>query len=311
MKKWFLPLLLVLSMLFSVSAFAADGKLSAVATPSADGKTVQLKLDLTNPGIVATRILVRYDSKVLRLQSAKNGTIFDQSRGMFGQDLTACPYILLWEDSLRTTNITTSGTLCTLSFSVVGKSASGTTTIEIEVDDASTFDVNLTNVNIPDCKVSVKVPTSTATVTPGAPATTTAATTTGTTKAVTTTKTATTTKAVTTTSASVVTSSAVAPTLTASESTAVSVGTESTTGVGTTVPVSNPATDETEEFIVDASLFMAEGGSEPSEDSAYTAFGATDDSPVPKKSFDLRLLWILLILPIAAVVIVIVKKKKS
>ncbi len=153
--KRILPALLAFFILLTLPAHAASGKLTATAAESGDKVTVTVRLD--NPGIVATRIFVRYDSGVLQLTEAKNGEVFPS--GTFGKNVTDNPYTMLWDESLRRDNNTTSGTLCVLTFDIKGGTETGTTSVHIAVDKASTFDVDLNSVTVADGSCSVSVPT--------------------------------------------------------------------------------------------------------------------------------------------------------
>ena len=154
--KRILPVLLAFFVLLTLPVSAAGGKVSATAAES-DGKvTVTVRLD--NPGIIATRILVRYDSAALKLTAAENGEVFPQGNATFGKDISNNPYVMLWDESTRRDNNTTSGTLCTLKFDVTGGSADGKTTVKIGVDKASTLDVDLNEVTIAEGSCSVNVP---------------------------------------------------------------------------------------------------------------------------------------------------------
>ena len=153
--KRILPALLAFFILLTLPAHAASGKLTATAAESGDKVTVTVRLD--NPGIVATRIFVRYDSGVLQLTEAKNGEVFPS--GTFGKNVTDNPYTMLWDESLRRDNNTTSGTLCVLTFDIKGGTETGTTSVHIAVDKAPTFDVALNSVTVADGSCSVSVPT--------------------------------------------------------------------------------------------------------------------------------------------------------
>ena len=154
--KRVLPVLLALLFLLTLPAYAADGKLTATAAESGDKVTVTVRLQ--NPGIIATRIFVRYDPDVLQLTGAQNGEVFQNGNAMFGKDVSVNPYTMLWDDSLRHDNITQSGTLCTVTFTVKNGTESGKTSVRFAVDDSSTFDVDLNDVKIAECSCSVDVP---------------------------------------------------------------------------------------------------------------------------------------------------------
>ena len=141
----------------SLSAAAAD--VPAIAAGNAEGAPGDVvRVDVTlenNPGMVATRIFVEY-APALKLLKAENGEIFPNGNAVFGNDCSADPYTLLWDESLRRDNNTQSGTLCTLTFEILDVAA-GTYPITLTVDARSTFDVDLKEVTIGGCSGSVRV----------------------------------------------------------------------------------------------------------------------------------------------------------
>lgn len=154
--KRILPILLAFLVLLTLPVHARDGKLTVTSAGSGDTVTLTVRLD--NPGIIATRIFVRYDSEVLQLTSAENGEVFPQSNATFGNNISNNPYIILWDQSTRRDNNTTSGTLCTLTFHVIGGTADGKTNVTVTVDKPSTFDVDLHPVTVADGACSIDVP---------------------------------------------------------------------------------------------------------------------------------------------------------
>lgn len=344
--KRILPALLALFILLTLPAYAASGKLTATAAESGDKVTVTVRLD--NPGIVATRIFVRYDSGVLQLTEAKNGEVFPS--GTFGKDVTDNPYTMLWDESLRRDNNTTSGTLCVLTFNIKGGTETGTTSVRIAVDKASTFDVDLNSVTVADGSCSVSVPTVTTkagtaattekttaaakpTLTPSpgttkAPAGTSAATTTQKQPAVTTTKlTAATTKPAAATTKPVASTvgttektsafkmpSEVASAVSAAASSAI----EKASSAAANVPSTAAQSAETKPA-VDPSGTTDPASGETASD-VLTADGTLPTVPEtlqeaisdPAPSANHRgLLWLLLLIPVAVAVVLIVRKKKS
>ena len=338
MKK-ILPALLILFLLLTLPVHAASGRLTAKADAAGDTVTVTVRLD--NPGIIATRIFVRYDPQALRLTDAKNGEVFPNGNAVFGKDLSADPYTMLWDESLRRDNNTTSGTLCTLTFAVVGGSANGTTNVKIAVDKSSTFDVDLNAVTVADgaCDISVPIATTKAnagtavtdTTKPSAPDP--AANTTGTTKktadSTATTKAAQTTKALQTTkpAATTVTPTGTLPkpTITipdktgtpeqtakpsAASTTASAAGAPSTASQGAAAGTASPdetaaAEPATGETIPD----LLTSGTLPESVSETTADAPAE--PEPTRASHRNLLWLLLLIPAAAAIVLVVRKKKA
>lgn len=332
--KRILPILLVLLILLALPAHAASGKLSAKADASGDAVTVTVRLD--NPGIIATRIFVRYDSKALQLKRAENGDVFPQSNATFGRDVSSNPYIILWDQSTRRDNNTTSGTLCTLTFDVVGGTADGKTNVKIAVDKASTFDVDLNAVTVADgsCDVSVPVVTTkadaTTTTTTKAPAPKPSAeTTAGTTVKAsdpTTAKPAQTTKPTLPKPTTTVPNTAGTPgqttkafaasTAAASTTAAAAADTPSTASSGTTSGAAKP--DGTNPTAPDGTADPAAGETIPdlltsgsaAETVSETQAGALID-PEPPTANRRNLLWLLLLIPAAAAIVLVVRKKKA
>ena len=155
MKK-VLSAILIFMFLLTLPVHAEGGALSASA--STDGDQITVTVHLTNPGIIATRLFIRYDAQSLALTGVQNGEVFDSGKATFGKDLSSNPYNVLWDDGTRRDNNTVSGTLCTLTFTVKHGTADGKTSVYIDVDANSTFDVNLDGVSIDSCVCTVDVP---------------------------------------------------------------------------------------------------------------------------------------------------------
>ena len=113
---------------------------------AAAGETVQVTVDVSNnPGIVAARLSLSYDSAVLTLLSVENGSIFGAGSFTPGGNLTVVPYTVLWEDSLNP-NHTQNGTLVTYTFRVKENAGEGATTLTLTYDADSTYNADLENV---------------------------------------------------------------------------------------------------------------------------------------------------------------------
>ena len=153
MKKcyWTKALSLVLALLicaFSVSLFAsaAQPTLTVGAAEGKAGDTVAVPITISgNPGIVALRIFAEYNSDVLRLIEATEGSIFPEGKSTFNDDLSANPYTMLWMDSTSQTDYTANSTLVTLTFEILD-AAAGSYPIKLTYDSDSTFNKDLDNV---------------------------------------------------------------------------------------------------------------------------------------------------------------------
>ena len=154
--KRVLPVLLAFLLLLTLPAHAQSGSLTAEAVESGGTATVTVRLD--NPGIIATRIFIAYDAAALQLTAAENGEVFPRGSTTFGKELSNNPYIILWDQSTRPDNNTTSGTLCTLTFDIIGGTASGTADVTVTADKSSTLDVDLREVAVTGTTCSVRVP---------------------------------------------------------------------------------------------------------------------------------------------------------
>lgn len=108
------------------------------------GETISVPITVyNNPGIIALKLSVEYDSKCLSLVEAIDGGMLGENNYLFGNDLNSNPYIMLWEDGLATENYITNGTVVTLKFKVQdGASASTKISIKCEADSTFDFDLN-------------------------------------------------------------------------------------------------------------------------------------------------------------------------
>lgn len=157
--KRLLPLLAVLMFtLLAQSALAADAKglISLSDAKGAPGDTVSVTLDMPkNPGIIAAVVQVGYDDGVLKLVDAKDGKLL--ADGLFSDSYERNPYVLSWDNALSTSNITSTGTLATLSFKILDGAKAGDTAITVTLEPGNFFDWQLQNVpfDAQDGKVTV------------------------------------------------------------------------------------------------------------------------------------------------------------
>lgn len=161
MKK-FLVIFCMVLMLISVMPFSyavAAGKISVTDVFAEPGKTVSVDVKISNnPGVIAMRLFVSYDSSKITLVSADDAGIFGLNNSAFNNDINANPYVLLWEDALASKNHTSNGTLAKLKFRVKDSFKSGKTDIKLTLDTSSTFDINLSEVafSVSGGSISVK-----------------------------------------------------------------------------------------------------------------------------------------------------------
>lgn len=110
------------------------------------GETVQVTVDLSgNTGLVAARLHLDYDPSVLTLTQVQDGGLLGNASFVPGNNLTAVPYTVLWEDALTHENYTGDGTLVTFTFRIAADAEAGITPVTLTVDEDSTYDVDLQN----------------------------------------------------------------------------------------------------------------------------------------------------------------------
>lgn len=107
------------------------------------GRLVKVRVDIHNPGIIATRLHIGYDAQQLRLVNVENGTVFEDSTFLAGENLAAEPYALLWSDDTAQADNTSDGTLVTLVFEVQSSASTGDSEITVAIDEDSTFNASL------------------------------------------------------------------------------------------------------------------------------------------------------------------------
>ena len=130
----------------SLSVSAAQPTLTVGTTEGKAGDTVTVPITISgNPGIVALRIFMEYNSAVLRLTEVTDGTIFPAGKNTFNDDLTANPYTMLWMDGTSQTDYTENDTLVTLTFEILD-AAAGSYPVKLTYDSDSTFNKDLDNV---------------------------------------------------------------------------------------------------------------------------------------------------------------------
>ena len=124
---------------------AAAGAISLSKVSGEPGKavTVALKLD-SNPGIIAARLKVAYDTSALTLIDVQDGGILGEY--LFGGDLMANPYILTWENGLATADYTATGTLAYLTFQIAKDAPVGDLPITVSYEADEIYNKALMNV---------------------------------------------------------------------------------------------------------------------------------------------------------------------
>ncbi len=122
------------------------------------GKEVVVPLGiLQNPGIIGFGLEVEYDNSVLTMKSAKNDSVVltsEYDTGFTGgETIHQNPYPLKW-DTLATEDVTTTGQMATLKFTIASIPAALETNINVIVTDC--FDFYLDDVPCDDITIKVK-----------------------------------------------------------------------------------------------------------------------------------------------------------
>lgn len=141
MKKTFLTAALVLTLLFSMvlPALAAPpaGSLSATGALLPDGTSFTVTLSIKdNPGIIAIKAQLIYDSEVFRLKDATNGEIFE-SIFVPSEKTTDNPYNIIWMDATAAEDNTTNGALVTYTFETLKDASVDESEIKFDIVDAA------------------------------------------------------------------------------------------------------------------------------------------------------------------------------
>lgn len=123
------------------------------------GDTIEIPVYLSgNPGIVAVKISIAYDSCALALKGIRNGTVFADTQAHFGNDLSLQPYTMYWEDALARQNNNSNGVLAVLEFEVLQSAPAGDVEIVLDYEPSSTFDMDLVDVpfQTESAKISIR-----------------------------------------------------------------------------------------------------------------------------------------------------------
>lgn len=132
----FLACLLLLSPLSATAIEPSLWESGALSLSSAEagpggGFEIAVALD-QNPGICTLSLEISFDPTQLRLEEIKNGSVFGKTE--FNPDKTN-PYLVTWIYA-GPENITETGTLCTLRFSVLSEAVTGKTEVSVNCKDS-------------------------------------------------------------------------------------------------------------------------------------------------------------------------------
>ena len=109
-----------------------------------DCNDIVVKISIeNNPGLISMRMYLNYDKSILTLTGVSDGTVFGSGHSVFGDNLNASPYVMLWVDELAPKNYSDDGVLATLTFSTKAGADLSDTEISVELDKESVFDYDL------------------------------------------------------------------------------------------------------------------------------------------------------------------------
>lgn len=125
-------------------------------TKAKAGKTVDVTVSVqNNPGIMAAKINVFYDTAVLSLKSVTNGSLMGESLFDQGGNISAVPYTVCWNDMSK--NFCDDGILVTYTFEVNENAPIGVTPVSLTYDEGSTFNSDLENVKFSTINGTVEI----------------------------------------------------------------------------------------------------------------------------------------------------------
>lgn len=111
----------------------SGGQVKLPSVKASAGKTVSVPITLSqNPGVNAAQLFFEYDASVLTYDGCENGDIFDEC---LDNDTGGTVAVIIQSSGIE--DVTASGTLLTLNFTVKDSAAKGTYTIR--VSDNSMF----------------------------------------------------------------------------------------------------------------------------------------------------------------------------
>ena len=160
-----LALTLVLALgLLSVNAFADDTNtltVEAASVTAAPGSTVDVAVKLTaNPGVVALSLGISYDESVLTLNSVTDKELFKEEKvtnteiNMKPSDENYDCYVL-FDGALNSANVTATGDLLVLNFTVNKDAEEGDYSIDLTIADTANNANNTVTATATNGKITV------------------------------------------------------------------------------------------------------------------------------------------------------------
>ena len=112
------------------------------------GQEISVNIQLkNNPGIIATKIQVSYDSEKLSLVKISDGGLLGNGTMSADKNLSAIPYSISWDDSTADEDQFGNGILVTLTFAVNDNTKTEEIPICITYDQSASFNVDLDDIS--------------------------------------------------------------------------------------------------------------------------------------------------------------------
>ncbi|MBQ7821060.1 MAG: hypothetical protein IJ391_02105, partial [Clostridia bacterium] len=128
-------------MTFGVSAADAP-EISINNVTARAGSTADITVSLSdNPGLIVMRLFVEYDDEYFSIKSVTDSGRLGVSTHSNAYDKS--PYTFFWNNPLRTTDITASGDLATITFDIADDTPNGTYDIKIYKEDYDVLTTDL------------------------------------------------------------------------------------------------------------------------------------------------------------------------
>ena len=126
-----------------------DPALRVSSAVAASGKTVEVTVSIeNNPGLIALGFSINYDMSVMQLVGVQDNGLFGEGTFTCGDDLSAAPYTVLWEDALSPKNYTDDGVVATFTFAVNSGVEIDEYPVLLEMSEGGTFDFNMKEYNL-------------------------------------------------------------------------------------------------------------------------------------------------------------------
>lgn len=134
----------------------SDGSFVVSNVKALRGKTADVTVSVkNNPGIIAAKLNISYDTSKLKLIKVTNGTVMGGSLFDAGNNLAVSPYSVCWNDT--ESNHTNDGVMVTFTFEIAENAQVGVTPVTLTYDKGSTFNSELSDISFSKVNGSVEI----------------------------------------------------------------------------------------------------------------------------------------------------------